>query len=88
VEKDGQRHAWDGEKGTPEVQALMDEWGGREYVSAIGLVCGPTYTPNMVLELASDLMIGNYDKVIEWETDAEPEPGTPGDGVIPADALT
>jgi hypothetical protein len=88
VEKDGQKYAWDGEKGTPEVQALMDEWDGREYVARIGLVCGPTYTPNMVLELATDLLIGNYDDVIEWEDDDEPEPGTPGDGNIPSDAVT
>ena len=87
LSSDGITHAWDGEKGTPAVQALFDEWNGHEYIAHMGLVCGPTYTASMILELASDLLFGNDRRVVEWEDDDEPEPGSPGTGGIPEDAV-
>ena len=87
LSSDGVTHAWDGEKGTPAVQALFDEWNGHEYIAHMGLVCGPTYTASMVLELASDLLFGNDRRVVEWKDDDEPEPGSPGTGGIPKDAV-
>jgi hypothetical protein len=85
VRKGDQVYSWDGKHGTPDVEQLVQQATGNIYTSSDGLICGPELTPNMVFNIAADFLFGNYNEIIEWETNDKPEPGTDD---MPQDATT
>lgn len=63
-------HTWEGIF-PPALDEQVQKLSGQQYIALNRRIFDPPFTPEATFEIASDLLIGGYSEILEW--DEEPD---------------